>query len=713
MADIPSTANSISDANSLTPGPSETATAVQKAGDLKSNLENIIKNGQPWPQTTVNPGLGNSIGFLPPLLIAPNKDFKSPDNPTIIGKKLINYEFEDWLGQKITNNGLIPIDTRDRFEESKNLPKNKEDLKKSPYSTRDNYLIFNDSGTDYFKHGLQILNHLTPIENPIDGRSNLRLSQFKNTPFENQDPIIFGFEIVIDGISSPLLNGSVADFLNNYNMISEIRSKIPVYEDFKQQFIKFFKTVGSITINNEQVNLSKTKTGYANSDSPKSLFQSGRQAYMSHYLKKVDGLNLLTESNTADKKKYLVDYRKDVIKLDFSEDVSMSLGTLAHLYKLMYWSRPNGKSLVPENLLRFNCDIIVSEVRNFNRVKKAIGTGDLEVIKDNLSRYVYSLKECQFYFNSMPHPTEVDLSDAPKTHDVTTLEFDFKYSTVKFEKFMEGTNGFGEYIGYDGGAIWKVGNPGERGSRGTASSTLDTSIPKFYTVGGNKFRQNGVTSPFLINSYGNGLPGDPTGNTTGERVDDQENTDRFKDGGLEAIKLPTAAGIKTESTLARLKEEQQAKLDTIGKSLSAQAGGLESLKNNLKDPNFIDRLKDAGKKGVKSLEQNLKGSNSPMNFIDRLKESTKSNVKVQIANLVNNRVNLLSRTINKLGIEFVGGKGVRPPRNVYKPDLGALGNAMSNVSDRFFYDVRNDLADFAGGALSSFLNGGISSFTKK
>lgn len=712
MADIPSTTDAVNSANSLTPGPSETAIAVQKAGDLKSNLENIIKNGQPWPQTTINPGLGNSIGFLPPLLIAPNKDFQGPDNPTIIGKKLINYEFEDWLGQKITNNGLIPIDTRDRFEESKNLPKNREDLKNSPYSTRDNYLIFNDSGTDYFKHGLQILN-LTPIENPIDGSSDLRLSQFRNTPFENQDPIILGFEIVIDGISSPLLNGSVADFLNNYNMISEIRSKIPVYEDFKQQFIKFFKTVGSITINNEQVNLSKTRTGYANSDSPKSLFQSGRQAYMSHYLKKVEGLNLLVESNTADTKKYLVDYRKDIIKLDFTEDVSMSLGTLAHLYKLMYWSRPNGKSLVPENLLRFNCDIIVSEVRNFNRVRKAIGTEDLEVIKDNLSRYVYSLKECQFYFNSMPHPTGIDLSEQSKTHDVTTLEFDFKYSTVKFEKFMEGTNGFGQYIGYDGGAIWKVGNPGERASRVNTSSVIDTSIPKFYTVGGNKFRQNGVTSPFLINSYGNGLPGNPSGNTTGERVDDQENTDRLKDGGLESIKLPAVKGINTESTLARLKEEQKAKLDAISKSLSVQTAGLESLKSNLKDPNFIDRIKDVGKKGVKSLSDNLKGSNSPMNFVERLKESTKSNVKVQIANLVNNRVNLLSRTINKLGIEFVGGKGVRPPRNVYTPDQGALGNAMSNVSDRFFYDVRNELVDFAGGALSSFLNGGISSFTRR
>lgn len=668
MADIPSTTDAVNSANSLTPGPSETALAVQKAGDLKSNLENIIKNGQPWPQTTVNPGLGNSIGFLPPLLIPPNKDFKEPNNPTIIGRKLINYEYVDWMGQKITENGLIPIDTRARFEESKNLPKTRDELKISPYSTRDNYLIFNDAGTDYFKHGLQILNNLTPIENPINGASDLRLSQFKNTPFENQDPIVFGFEIVIDGISSPLLNGSVSDFLNNYNMISEIKSKIPVYEDFKQQFIKFFKTIGSITINNEQVNLSKTKTGYANSDSPKSLFQSGRQAYMSHYLKKVEGLNLLSESNTPDTNKYLVDYRKDVIKLDFSEDVSMSLGTLAHLYKLMYWSKPNAKNLIPENLLRFNCDIIVSEVRNFNRVRKAIDSNDLEVIKDNLSRYIYSLKECQFYFNSMPHPTGIDLSDSPKTHDVTTLEFDFKYSTVKFEKFMEGSNGFGQYVGYDGGAIWKVGNPGERGSRGNTSSTIDTSVPKFYTVGSNKFRQNGVTSPFLINSYGTGLPGD-----TSERV-----------GGLEAIKLDSAPLTKTESGLAKLKEEQKAKLDTIGKNLSAQAGGLESLKNN-----------------------------SPMNFIDRIKESTKSNVKVQIANLVNNRINLLSRTINKLGIEFVGGKGVRPPKNVYAPDRGALGNALSNVSDRFFYDVRNELVDFAGGALSSFLNGGISSFTRR
>ena len=53
---------------------------------------------------------------------------------------------------------------------------------------------------------------------------------------------------------------------------------------------------------------------------------------MAYYLTKVDGLDLLSENNTASTKKYLTDYRKDVIKLTFNEDVSSSIGTLANLY---------------------------------------------------------------------------------------------------------------------------------------------------------------------------------------------------------------------------------------------------------------------------------------------------------------------------------------------------------------------------------------------
>ena len=682
MADI---TNSTPD-STLNPASVDTTSLSKKAGDLRSNLEAIIKNGRPWPQTTVNAGFGNSSGFLPPLLISPNKDFKfdtelktETNDKLPTSKKFINYEYEDWMGQKITPNGLIPLDTTDRFNESKNLPKSKIELKTSPYSTRDNYLIFNDNATDYFKYGLQTLNNLTPIENPLNGSSDLRLSQFKSTPFENNDPVIFGFEIVIDGVSSPLLNGSISDFLENYKMISEVKARIPVYEDFKQQFIKFFKTKGTIKINDEQATLSKTKSGYPNSDSPKSLFQGGRNAYMNHYLKKVEGMEFLVEGNTSAAKKYLVDYRKDIMKLSFSEDVSLSVGTLAHLYKLLYWSKPNGKSIVPENLLRFNCDIIVSECRNFNRVRKAVNDGDVEVLKDNLSRYVYSLKECQFFFNTAPHPGSIDLGSEPKIFEDYSIEFDYKYSTVLFERFLETSDGFGKYAGYDAGSIWKVGNAGERSNRSaSASNTTDTSIPRFFTQGQNKYNQNGVTNPFIIKSFGKNLPNEPVGNTTTEKIADQENTDLTKDTGLESSKKSILDKVKTADLLTNLDKEKKSKLDFLNKGVTAFKDNLE------KQPNFIERLK----------------------------ESTKKQVKREIATLVNSRVNLLSRTINKLGIGLVGGKGITPPKNLYGPKQGALGTALTNVSDRFFYDIRNDLADFAGSSLSSFLNGSITGFKK-
>ena len=152
---------------------------------------------------------------------------------------------------------------------------------------------------------------------------------------------------------------------------------------------------------------------------------------MSYYLKKIQGLEMLIESNQPAKKKYLTDYRNDVVKLTFNEDVSSSMGTLAHLYKLLYWSKSGGKNVIPENLLRFNCDIIISEVRNLNRVRKAIDTGNLEVIKENVSRHVYSLRECQLYFDQPAHDNEIDMAQAAKEFDNFVVTMDYKYVTSK------------------------------------------------------------------------------------------------------------------------------------------------------------------------------------------------------------------------------------------------------------------------------------------
>jgi hypothetical protein len=506
-----------------------TAEGLKRQYGIGQNIESTT-----WPQTKYEPSLIDihpnykTRGFLPPTMLLPNAEFTSIqieeksqifDNPILgsesansylsnfktvpgpaIEKKYGQYKYIDWRGHMLdaVNNSIEEDSTKNKFDESE--PEKFSKRLKDEYSTRDSYLIFGDSSTDYFRHGLHIIDKVTPIENPINGES-IRLGNFKNTPFENNDPIIYGFEIIIDDVSSPLLNGSIIDFLSNYSSLNEISARIPVYEDFKQQFVKFFKTKATVRINDSQTSITKMRSSsYPEEDSNKQLFQSGRKAYMSYYIKKVGGLEKLIEQNTPSTKKYLAEYNKDVITIDFTEDVSMSVGTLAHLYKLLYWSKPNGKGIIPENLLRFNCDIIVSEVRNFRRVKKAVDTGNIEIIKDNVSRYIYSLKECQFYFNTMPHEASIDIGTALQPFGNYTIQFDYKYSTVKLERFVPTQNGSGQYVGYDSGAIWKIGNSGERDNRELESNgrSNDSSVPKFYTVGQNILSQNGVNKEFVV-----------------------------------------------------------------------------------------------------------------------------------------------------------------------------------------------------------------------
>jgi len=492
----------------------------------------IGQTSNPWPQTQYISGLEltypkyKTRGWLPPTSIP-------VDNPKTVGE----YTFTDWRGVKLKLEESNIQDKKDKFDEGLLIPKPDSDLQSSPYSTRDNYLIFGDNSTDYFRHGLQIIDNLNPVSD--DGSTgNLRLDSFRNTPFENSDPVIFGFEIIIDDISSPLLNGSINDFLNNYSSISEVESRIPVYEDFKQQIIKFFKTKATVGIDESQTNITKMRdASYPEADNDKNIFQPGKKAYMSYYLKKVAGLEKLIEANTGSAKKYLADYNKDIISLSFTEDVSLSLGTLAHLYKLLYWSKPNGKGIIPENLLRFNCDIIVSEVRNFKRVGKAIrpsisDSNSIEIIKDNVSRYIYSLRECQFYFNQMPHDNEVDLGGI-KVFDNYTVQFDYKYSTVNFERFVPTSNGFGQYTGYNSGSIWKVGNSKER------TNGKINAIPSFITKGNNNLNQTGVNSPFVLS-----MPEDNLFKTTYPENNNEQSTTEENLSGFEKFKKKSKAKAK-------------------------------------------------------------------------------------------------------------------------------------------------------------------------
>ena len=589
----------------------------------------------------------------------PNESYNSMISQDWFGQLLESHP--DYKGKKKSSKDLS---TEDRFNLTKDFPKTEGE----PYSTRDWHLIFNDTSMDYFKHGLQVIDgknsQLRSEKNARetwDGYEDgvpSRLAQVlgdtdgtKGTPYENTDPVMFGFEIIVDLVNSPLLNGSVEDFIASFPYVNEIATRRKVMNDFRQQFIKIFKTRGTFKIGPDVPTASIKTSNYANTDSPSKMYSSGKPAYMSYYLKKITGLEKLIEANLPDKNKASIDYRKDLLKLTFTEDVSLDMGTLAYLYKLLYWSRPNGKNIVPENLLRFNCDIVISEMRHFNRVRKGISNGDLEVVKDNLSRYIYTLNECQFWFDQPAHDAEVDLSN-PKTFDDFVVTLDYKYATTKFERWTPDGAGFGKYVSYNNGAMWKVGNPGARTVIGASASTegfldlKDIAVPKFYTSGtGNTLKQNGVGTAIVMDSYNpsftiNESVEKPTG---GSASKSKKTGDETEDGDA------------VDEKKALRKKKRKEGFDAF-KERSSKAG------------------KALGKK-LKTVLQN------------------------ELRSQINTRLRLLNNTLDKIRNE--GGMGrMREPTNVYKNYDNPLG-----ISSGSFFDVQNSLRDFAGDALGGKIGG--------
>lgn len=604
------------------------------------------------------------------------------------------------------------VSTKNRWERSADLgqkSKNSELLKSSPYSTRDMLLLFGDTRTDYFRHGLQVIDgknidlktgKSTNIAN--DGTSfGLRQTNY-NTPYENQDPVFFGFEIIIDAVSSPLLNGSVEDFIEQFQNVSEIVSKRNVLKDFKIQFGKLFRLKG--TPKKEEVTqktMSINSPNYANQVSQSNIFEGGRQAYLSYYVKKIGGLENLVIQNTSNKKKYMTDYRNDLLQITFSEDVSLTFGTLAHLYRLLYWSKPNGKNLIPENLLRFNCDIIISECRNYNRVRKAVSTSDVETIKDNLSRHIYQLRECQLFFDKATHDAEIDL-EGIKEFPGTTVTMDYKYVSTKFERWTPDTENFGQYVSYNSGAIWKVGNPGARDANKSNENTgtvKDVSIPKFFTIGSNSLKAEGVKDALIFDSFTlNTVKDEPV---TEEKIKEKEGLD--KDGKVVDQKPSEGDGGEEgdKETKEQKKEKRRAKTKE----------GWEK---------FKQATEDAGKK---------------------LGNKIQDAVEKELINQVNIRLKLLNDTIDK--IRNAAGIGrMRAPTNIYTTHPphdgmsaerdgypGVVGGTLPNYpasvefggisignglggSSTFFFDIQNSVRDFAGESIGSVLGQGAGNILK-
>lgn len=239
-------------------------------------------------------------------------------------------------------------------------------------------------------------------------------------PGENgdEDPVIFGFDIIINTQTSPLFSTSyenkITDFFafGNTQQIKEIQSREAIYNDFVEHFSKFF---------------SRTDSSFKN--------------IKSFYLKSIEGMSELVNKATAihHEKKQFVQYGKESenIKLTMYEDNYLNAGYLAMLYNTMAYSKINGKQIIPENLLRFDMSIVVSEIRKFNKVLHALEEGGdniMNVVNDNISRYKYNLYDCQFNFDNMSHPDTLKNDNTTNT-DEYTFNIYYKFVTLEMEKF--------------------------------------------------------------------------------------------------------------------------------------------------------------------------------------------------------------------------------------------------------------------------------------
>lgn len=219
----------------------------------------------------------------------------------------------------------------------------------------------------------------------VDGNMDVfRYGMQKFTDSRYEDPTYLGFTIEIDENSA--LFKQVLPFLEKHsellggekNKNNEMLARIPVYNDFKNKIVSIFKSQESVE--------DPTK------DKPRFIKQ--------HYINSITGFNLLTKKFNK--------WRDDKLTIELYEDITMYSTYIAYLYNNLIYSYENGRALIPENLLKFNLKIKISEIRNLTSIAKLQSTDPIEKrivdgLKNNITCIVYTLYDCEFdFFGAQP-----------------------------------------------------------------------------------------------------------------------------------------------------------------------------------------------------------------------------------------------------------------------------------------------------------------------
>jgi len=290
-------------------------------------------------------------------------------------------------GSVVPNTGLVPNTI------ALNAYKMKSDWEKTgtklPYDYADDLI---PKGTMY-----------TDIDNLF------RYSKDIDTVFD--DPTYLGYTLKIETESSALWNygvvdiaepgetGSALSFINKYATIPEIAQRRDIYFEFLTRFSQLFGT----TLNYNKF-------------------------VKSNYIESITGLDKLMEK--------MVKYNaEDKLTVMLTEDVSLKSTYISELYNNLIYSYNNQRYVMPENTLRFDLLIEISDIRVFRNVV-ADGSGST-IFSTNSTppKMVFRLHDCNFdFFKSRPFPDGITMGGGDQADkSARNISFDIKYKSITRE----------------------------------------------------------------------------------------------------------------------------------------------------------------------------------------------------------------------------------------------------------------------------------------
>jgi hypothetical protein len=264
------------------------------------------------------------------------------------------------------------------------------------------------------------------------------LGGYRQNDFWYEDPFIPTFELFFDE-NSPLFNdtgapNSLSYFMNSYSQIDPTgyANRLDIWQEFTNVFFKIFEKV---LIDNNGRNL-KNKA---------------------YYISKIAGLDNLN--------KKFIKFGEDKITITINEDVSMIAWYLSELYKNLVYSYKNQRYMFPENLIRFNMNIKINDMRNFQMqqsgndrsenvpVNKNYSGKNITYAMSPKSQIVYTLHDCNFNFiQSTNFDSELEIGGYSKGIDNSprSLSFEIFYKSVthysNFPLINTSDTGFGNSI---------------------------------------------------------------------------------------------------------------------------------------------------------------------------------------------------------------------------------------------------------------------------